>query len=143
LNFSTSCSNEVSGLSVGTQRGHLIQGHGRLVGHDGADHDLAADQQRRSALLGGDELGETDGAAGAGNVGHLDAAGEVELLEDLLHGAGVLVPAAAGAGRSEQFQSLDLGGGRQCRHRARRKRHGGDHVAEGAQLFQQHDVRSL
>ena len=41
----------------------------RLVGQDGAHHDQAADQDRVAlALLAGDELGEADRAAGAGDV---------------------------------------------------------------------------
>ena len=83
-------------------RGDHRQVDGRVVGEDGADHDVAADDQALGVALGlVDELGEADGAAGAGDVGHLDVAGDAFLLHQRLHGARGLVPAAAGGGRRE------------------------------------------
>ncbi len=81
-------------------RGDVLERHRRLVGEDGADHDIAADDQgvRIAGRLAG-ELRKADGAAGARHVLHLDVAGNAFLLHHRLHRAGRLVPAAAGSGR--------------------------------------------
>ena len=77
-------------------RRHHGQVDRRGVGQDRADHDVAADDQLPRVALGlVDELGEADGAAGAGDVGHLHVAGDAVLLQHRLHGARGLVPAAA------------------------------------------------
>ncbi len=71
--------------------------HGRLVGQDGADHDVATDDQSiRIALLLAGKLGKTDCAASAWNVHDLNIAGNAFRLHHLLQRTGGLVPAAAG-----------------------------------------------
>ena len=91
------------------ERRHVGERHRRLVGDDGADHDVAADDELgRVALVVVDELGEADGAAGARHVDDLDIADDAGLLEDALHGARGLVPATAGGGGRHDGE---LGGG--------------------------------
>jgi hypothetical protein len=83
-------------------RGDVIERYRRLVGEDGADHDVATDDQGIgiAGRLAG-ELGKTDRAAGAGHVLNLDVAGNAFGLHHRLDRAGRLVPAAARIGRCD------------------------------------------
>ncbi len=73
----------------------------RLVGEDGADHDVAADHEAGRVAVGFlRELGEADGAAGAGYVDDLHVARHALGGHGFLQGARCLVPAAAGGGRA-------------------------------------------
>ena len=83
-------------LGQARDRRDLIERDRRLVRGDRADHDEAVDHQLVAVALGAvDELGEADGAAGAGHVGHLHVLAMPGGDQRLLHGARGLVPAAA------------------------------------------------
>ena len=102
-------------------RRHHVEIDGRLVGQDRPDHGDAVDHQLIAvALRRVDELGQTDGAAGAGDVGHLHVLGDARRGHHLLQRAGRGVPAAARTGRRHDLQlELGMGRGREHGHRGR------------------------
>ena len=86
-------------------RRHLVERHRRLVHGERADHDEAVDHQLVAVALGAvDELRDADAAAGAGDVGDLDAADDLGGDQRLLHRARGLIPAAAGRGRRHDLE---------------------------------------
>ena len=101
------------------REGHrLLDGDRAGVGADGAEHHLSEHHQvARVAVMAGDHVGESDGAAGAAPVDDLHRnAEDAGLGPHLLDLARRLVPAAAGVGgRDERERPLRIarGGGRQ------------------------------
>jgi hypothetical protein len=89
----------------------LLQGHRGLVGQDRAHHDQAVDHQRLAiTLLAIRQLGKADRPSGAGDILHRHRLGDAGALHHLLHGAGGLVPAAAGLGRGDDLEIVQREG---------------------------------
>jgi len=97
------------------KRGGLFQGDRGVVDDRSAHETKTRDHQRRVPILGVDELGQADGAAGARHILDLHTGGDFFLHQHILHRAGELIVSATGTSRSDDLEALELL--RPCRQR--------------------------